>query len=50
MRKKLGGVVFAAVAIFAAVGARAEEEEGRKWLSLHAFADGRSATGRLCRA
>ena len=47
MRKKLGGVVFAAVAIFAAVGARAEEEEGRKWLSLHAFADVESAY--ICR-
>lgn len=47
MRKKLGGVVFAAVAIFATVGARAEEEEGRKWLSLHAYADVESAY--ICR-
>ena len=39
--------MFAAVAIFATVGARAEEEEGRKWLSLHAFADVESAY--ICR-
>ena len=39
--------IIAVIVLFAAVGARAEGEEGRKWLSLHAFADVESAY--ICR-